>query len=175
MSAKAKQHDVAFTTYIQKVASPIGDLYLGASEKGLQWIKLLGEIEIKSNPNHITENTAEQLNLYFAKDLKTFEVALDLDGFTDFSLRVWNTLMTIPYGETISYMQLAVRLGDPKCIRAAASANGRNPIPIIIPCHRVIGSNGDLTGFALGLEIKKALLGIENPMKFSLIQGSLIL
>jgi len=92
---------------------------------------------------------------------------LDLEGNTEFSIKVWNKLTQIPYGKTISYLQLAIDMGDQKCIRAAATANGRNPIPIIIPCHRVIGSDGSLTGYALGLEVKRKLLALENPIKYS--------
>jgi methylated-DNA-[protein]-cysteine S-methyltransferase len=172
-SAIVGPNDVFLAPYVQKSISPIGDIYLGASEKGLRWIKLLGDMDIEEKPNLVTEKAADQLKLYFAKELQTFQLTLDLGGYSDFSQRVWQQLMDIPYGQTISYMQLALRLGDAKCIRAAATANGRNPIPIIIPCHRVIGSNGDLTGFALGLDVKKALLSIENPMKYNITQGKL--
>ncbi|MBK8886607.1 MAG: methylated-DNA--[protein]-cysteine S-methyltransferase [Saprospiraceae bacterium] len=109
---------------------------------------------------------------YFEGKRTTFDLAFDLDGFTEFSQKVWTELLNIPYGETISYKELAIRLGDVKCIRAAGTANGRNPIPIIIPCHRVIGSDGNLTGYALGLDIKKALLTLENPQKYWQVQGS---
>ena len=167
--------DTGSTTYLQKMASPFGTLYIGASDDGLRWIKLSGHGVIQENPNTLTENVSNQLHAYFEKKLSVFDVSLDLEGYTDFSQRVWKQLMAIPYGKTISYLQLAMHLGDPKSIRAAATANGRNPIPIIIPCHRVIGSNGDLTGFALGLDVKKTLLSIENPIKFGLTQGTLSL
>jgi methylated-DNA-[protein]-cysteine S-methyltransferase len=93
--------------------------------------------------------------------LKEFELPLSLEG-TEFQLRVWNSLRTIRYGETISYGQLAQRIGKPKAVRAVGLANGSNPIPIIIPCHRVIGSDGSLTGFGGGLPNKKKLLALES-------------
>jgi methylated-DNA-[protein]-cysteine S-methyltransferase len=102
-----------------------------------------------------------QLNAYFRGELKVFTVPLSLRG-TDFQLQVWNALRKIPYGETISYAQLARGIGNPKAVRAVGLANGQNPIPIIIPCHRVIGSDGSLTGFGGGLPNKKKLLTLES-------------
>jgi len=102
-----------------------------------------------------------QLKEYFSGGRKVFDLPLDLQG-TDFQLKVWRELLKIPYGETITYKELANRLGNPKCIRAAAKANGANPVPIIVPCHRVIGSDGSLTGYAGGLEIKEKLLVFEG-------------
>ena len=99
----------------------------------------------------------QQLRAYFAKELETFELTLAPEG-TDFQQSVWNELCGIPYGETISYGELAKRVGNPKASRAVGAANGQNPIPIIIPCHRVIGSDGKLTGFGGGLPIKEKLL-----------------
>lgn len=168
-----KISNIANAPYVQKLISPIGDLYIGASDIGLIWIKLIDDHIQTDTPNGITHTVAEQLTSYFEGNLCQFDITLDLSGYTDFSLSVWAELSKIPYGQTISYMQLAVRLGDPKCIRAAATANGRNPIPIVIPCHRVIGSDGSLTGFALGLNIKKQLLAIENPRKYKWVQVDL--
>jgi len=111
--------------------------------------------------------TAEQLQTYFAGERTTFEVPLDLQG-TPFERRVWKALLGIPFGETVSYRDIAERIGQPKACRAVGLANGRNPVPIIVPCHRVIGSNGTLTGYGGGLEIKERLLvleGIELPKK----------
>ena len=102
-----------------------------------------------------------QLQAYFDGELREFDLPLAPEG-TEFQLRVWNTLRAIPYGETISYAQLAQKIGDPKAVRAVGLANGSNPIPIIIPCHRVIGSNGSLTGFGGGLSNKKKLLALES-------------
>jgi methylated-DNA-[protein]-cysteine S-methyltransferase len=103
----------------------------------------------------------EQLNDYFAGRRSKFTVKLDFVG-TEFQMKVWKALTTIPFGETRSYAQIAQQVGSPKAVRAVGAANGRNPISIIAPCHRVIGSNGKLTGFAGGLEIKARLLGLES-------------
>jgi methylated-DNA-[protein]-cysteine S-methyltransferase len=105
-----------------------------------------------------------QLSEYFEGNRTQFDVKLNPKG-TDFQKRVWVQLQEIPFNKTISYQEMANRLGDPKVIRAAASANGKNPIAIIIPCHRVIGSDGSLTGYASGLHRKKWLLAHENPVK----------
>lgn len=159
-----------FTEYY---LSPIGLLEIGASEKGLKYIHLTSGGKVNLTPNKHTSETKKQLNEYFEGIRKNFSIDLDLEGNTEFSIKVWNKLTQIPYGKTISYLQLAIDMGDQKCIRAAASANGRNPIPIIIPCHRVIGSDGSLTGYALGLEVKRKLLALENPIKYSDRQISL--
>jgi methylated-DNA-[protein]-cysteine S-methyltransferase len=103
----------------------------------------------------------DQLNRYFAGDLKNFTLPMAPEG-TNFQRRVWQNLCDIPYGETISYGQLAQRIGNPNASRAVGLANGSNPIPIIIPCHRVIGSNGKLTGYGGGLPIKEKLLALER-------------
>ena len=103
---------------------------------------------------------AFQNNILLGKR-KQFDLPLEIEG-TEFQKRVWNELLKIPYGKTISYKELAVRLGDEKVIRAAASANGANPLPIVIPCHRVIGSDGSLIGYGGGLEIKEKLLILEG-------------
>jgi len=102
-----------------------------------------------------------QLQAYFRGELKEFDLPLAMEG-TEFQLRVWNALRAIPYGETVSYARLAERIGNPKAVRAVGLANGKNPIPIIVPCHRVIGSDGSLTGFGGGLSTKKLLLELEN-------------
>jgi len=104
-----------------------------------------------------------QLKEYFAGTRKEFDVTLDIEG-TDFQKRVWNELRNIPYGKTISYKTLSEKLGDVKAIRAVGKANGQNPIAIIIPCHRVIGANGNLVGYAGGLDIKEKLLHIEGAL-----------
>jgi methylated-DNA-[protein]-cysteine S-methyltransferase len=106
----------------------------------------------------------EQLNAYFAGELREFSITLDPEG-TPFQTRVWRELERIPYGETISYGQLAQRVGNPKACRAVGLANGSNPISIIVPCHRVIGSNGKLTGYGGGLPIKQHLLALERRQR----------
>jgi len=102
-----------------------------------------------------------QFRLYFAGELQAFDLPLEMVG-TDFQKRVWRELRNIPYGETRSYGQLAERIGAPRAVRAVGAANGRNPIPIIVPCHRVIGSSGKLVGFGGGLEWKRMLLDLES-------------
>jgi methylated-DNA-[protein]-cysteine S-methyltransferase len=120
----------------------------------------LGPLE--EDRNHPVLREAErQLSDYFAGKRETFSLKLDFAG-TDFQKKVWNALTTIPFGQTRSYGQIARQIGHPKAVRAVGAANGRNPISIIAPCHRVIGSNGKLTGFAGGLKAKAALLEMET-------------
>jgi len=104
---------------------------------------------------------SKQLDEYFNKKLKTFDLPLIKHG-TDFQITIWEALQTIPYGETCNYKQIAVKVKNPNACRAVGMANNRNPIPIIIPCHRVIGSDGSLTGYAGGLELKRKLLNLEQ-------------
>lgn len=108
----------------------------------------------------VMRETLAQLRAYFAGDLRVFDVPLEVVG-TDFQKRVWRALRTIPFGETRSYSQVAGQIGSPRAVRAVGAANGRNPIPIIVPCHRVIGASGGLVGFGGGLEWKRFLLGLE--------------
>jgi methylated-DNA-[protein]-cysteine S-methyltransferase len=110
----------------------------------------------------LTKAASKQLDEYFNGKRTVFDLPLNLDG-TDFQVKVWHTLQTIPYGETCSYGHLAKMIGNPKACRAVGMANNRNPIPIIIPCHRVIGQDGSLTGYAGGLELKEKLLMLEKP------------
>ena len=149
--------------------SPVGRLKLVASEHGLLailWendgpkrVRLGATIE---DANHTTlRETARQLDDYFAGRRTTFSVPLAFNG-TDFQKQVWQALLAIPFGETRTYGQLAAQLGNPFASRAVGAANGKNPISIIAPCHRVIGGNGKLTGFAGGLEAKAFLLGLEG-------------
>ena len=148
--------------------SPVGELKLVASEKGL--VAILWENDdpkrvrlspLKEDNNHPVLLAAEkQLKEYFAGKLQAFSLQLDFGG-TEFQKKVWNALLTIPFGETRSYGQIAQQIGSPKAVRAVGAANGKNPLSIIAPCHRVIGANGKLTGFAGGLKVKAQLLGIE--------------
>jgi len=115
---------------------------------------------VKSDTPLIKE-TVKQLDEYFSGKRRDFNLPLVLHG-TDFQVKVWNALRQIPYGETCTYGEIARMIGSPKACRAVGMANNRNPIPVIIPCHRVIGSNGSLTGYAGGLEIKQKLLNLEN-------------
>ena len=114
-------------------------------------------------------NVYPQLKEYFSEERKQFDLPLEIEG-TEFQKRVWNELSKISYGKTISYKELAIRLGDEKVIRAAASANGANPLPIVIPCHRVIGSDGTLIGYGGGLGIKEKLLILEGSRQKDLFK-----
>ncbi len=115
----------------------------------------------------LAQETMRQLDEYFAGQRQKFDLPLRFIG-SDFQKRVWQSLLTIPYGETITYSEQSIRLGTPKAIRAIASANGANPISVIAPCHRVIGKNGKLTGYAGGLDVKQFLLDLEMRSKQNL-------
>ncbi len=120
--------------------------------------------ELKETP--LLKETHRQLDAYFNRKLKVFNIPFVLEG-TPFQQKVWRALCDIPYGTCITYGELAVRIGDPKACRAVGMANGRNPLPVIIPCHRIIGSGGKLTGYTGGLEIKTKLLQVEGITLFS--------
>jgi methylated-DNA-[protein]-cysteine S-methyltransferase len=128
--------------------------------------ELLQATKLHSNDPYLFE-VFNQLNEYFSGSRKKFDLPLDIDG-TEFQKKVWNELKKIPYGKTKSYKYIAEKLGDVKAIRAVGKANGQNPVPILIPCHRVIGSNGKLTGYAGGLDIKEKLLEIEGSRSLEL-------
>lgn len=139
----------------------VGVLKIVADDKNLKEVIFLDKVNEKASRNEITALTIEQLSEYFSGKRKEFNIPLEPIG-TDFQKKVWKELTNIPFGTSVSYLLMAERLGDPKVIRAAASANSRNPISIIIPCHRVIGSDGSLTGYAGGLQRKEWLLRHEN-------------
>jgi methylated-DNA-[protein]-cysteine S-methyltransferase len=155
-----------FTTYID---SPIGVILLIFNSKfeltAAQFNDKEHEVPAAKRIEIIeVQNTVKQFEEYFEGKRTQFDLKLAPEG-TEFQKKVWKHLQEIQFGKTISYQQMANQLGNPKVIRAAASANGRNPISIIIPCHRVIGSDGSLTGYAGGLHRKKWLLEHENPVK----------
>ncbi|MBN2305705.1 MAG: methylated-DNA--[protein]-cysteine S-methyltransferase [Anaerolineae bacterium] len=146
--------------------SPIGTLAITASDTGITAIQFLDAPppDQPSNPPIIPpalQTCIDQLREYFAGQRQTFTVPLDMQG-TEFQRRVWTELCAIPFGETRTYMQLAEIVGDPKAVRAVGTTNGRNPIAVIVPCHRVIGSDGSLTGYAGGLWRKEWLLTHEG-------------
>jgi methylated-DNA-[protein]-cysteine S-methyltransferase len=151
------------------IDSPVGELKLVASDKGL--VAILWEndsprrvrlSELVANEKHpVLVETEHQLDEYFAGKRKAFSVPFDMRG-TRFQQDVWAALLAIPFGETRSYGQLAKQLGNPRASRAVGAANGKNPVSIIVPCHRVIGSSGKLTGFAGGLDTKAHLLNLEK-------------
>jgi len=149
--------------------SPIGELLLTASDSALTGVWFPGRGELPAAPandghapaNAVLARACEQLAEYFAGERTTFAVPLEPGG-TAFQRRVWEALRAIPYGTTLSYSELARRLGDVRATRAVGAANGRNPIPIIVPCHRVVGADGSLTGFGGGLDRKRWLLEHEG-------------
>lgn len=149
------------------IPSPVGDLVLTASETGLTGVYFptsrTQPRSLRRGTNDLLNRVAAQLQEYFAGTRTTFDLPLEPSG-TDFQLSVWELLRNIPYGVTTSYGELARRLGDPKATRAVGAANGANPIPIIVPCHRVVGSKGELTGFGGGLDRKRWLLEHEGAL-----------
>lgn len=152
---------------VRRLITPIGELTLTASDAALTGIYFPGSQVAPpaghDGPSEILDRACDQLAEYFAGKRITFDVPLGASG-TEFEHRVWNLLSTIPYGSTTSYGALAQRLGDPSQARAVGAANGKNPIPIIVPCHRVIGAHGDLTGFGGGIERKRWLLQHEGVL-----------
>ncbi len=151
------------TAYYQ---SPLGLLIIQGSEKGISSIHWSNEGNRKNQTPELLHDCVSQLEAYFKRERFTFTLQLDWSGATDFDQQVWKYLLTIPYGKTVSYSDVAQAIGSPKGVRAVGAANGRNPIPIIVPCHRVIGKNGDLVGFSGGLDVKSKLLEIERPLEF---------
>jgi len=155
------------TNYYTEIESPVGPLLLVAGDAGLRRVEFMnGRTAVRLDPEWIKDEqplaeVIRQLREYFAGDRENFDLPLAPEG-TAFQRDVWKRLCDIPYGETISYGELARRVGNPKASRAVGLANGSNPIAIIIPCHRVIGSNGKLTGYGGGLPIKEKLLALER-------------
>lgn len=143
--------------------TPLGSAEISGNEEGISSIQILDKAQPESkNIPEILIPAIEQLTAYFNGDLKTFSLKLNPEG-TTFQKKVWNALTQIPFGTTISYLELSQILGDVKAVRAVAAANGKNPLWIVVPCHRVIGSDGSLTGYAGGLWRKKWLLEHEHP------------
>lgn len=158
-------------TYYRTIDSPIGPLLLTATSRGLSGVFMQDH---QGGPAPAPDwapdegrldPAADQLRRYFAGELHEFELALDLQG-TPFQIEVWNALRDIPYGQTRSYGELARAIGRPAAVRAVGLANGCNPVSIIVPCHRVIGSDGSLTGYGGGLDRKKYLLDLEAAVLF---------
>ena len=155
--------------YFKEIDSPVGLLKLVAHDQALVavlWenespnrVRVATLIEDQNHP--VLLKTQQQLREYFNQTRTIFDLALDFQG-TDFQKKVWQALLTIPFGETRSYKQIAEQIGNVKAVRAVGAANGKNPISIIAPCHRVVGANGKLVGFAGGLENKEILLKIEK-------------
>ncbi len=144
------------------INSPLGITKIEGDENGISVISVLSEGELTVKIPKNLQEAVSQLQDYFEGKRTHFTFKINPKG-TDFQIKVWQELANIPFGKNISYLDLAKKLGDPKVIRAAASANGKNPLWIVIPCHRVIGSDGSLTGYAGGIWRKKWLLEHENP------------
>lgn len=166
--------------FIQHYNSPCGKLFLGSIGGDLclcNWtnekhpgrvdkrLKQLLQADYEETPSQVTQEAARQLDEYFRRERTTFDIPLRFAG-TPFQLKVWQLLLMIPYGQTISYGEMARRLGIPQSVRAVANANGANAISIIAPCHRVVGSDGSLTGFGGGIEAKRYLLALEAGSLF---------
>ena len=161
------------TMQLQHLDSPIGHLTLVASRDGLSHVLFDGQEpgdvglpddlpEVDDDP--ILEEAARQLVEYFAGDRREFDLPLDLRG-TEFQRAAWTALADVPYGETRSYGEQADAIGRPGASRAVGAANGKNPVPIVLPCHRIIGADGSLTGFGGGLAVKQRLLGHEQAQQ----------
>jgi len=145
--------------------TPLGTAEIIGNEQGIQSVSVLDQdIETSASIPAFAKDCVLQMEEYFAGDRTEFDLKLNLQG-TDFQKSVWRELLNIPYGKTRTYLEQTKKIGDPKAIRAVASANGKNPIWIIVPCHRVIGSDGSLTGYAGGIWRKKWLLEHESPVK----------
>lgn len=164
------------TSYTE-YTSPLGTLLLAATERGLcglyfeQHRYFSGPLGWRHVPAHPQlREAARQLDEYFGGSRRSFDLSLDLAG-TPFQNAVWEALQTLPFGTTASYRMMAERVGSPKAIRAAGTAIGRNPVSIIVPCHRVLGTSGELSGYAGGLDRKRALLAFENRTDCSAVPG----
>ena len=149
------------TAFIQ---TPLGIAKIEGNENGISVVSVTQESELSIKIPKNLKQAVTELNEYFEGKRKEFTFKINPQG-TDFQQKVWQELLKIPFGKTMSYLDLSKKLGDVKAIRAVASANGKNPLWIVVPCHRVIGTDGSLTGYAGGLWRKKWLLEHENPLK----------
>lgn len=157
------------------IDSPIGPLTLAGTGATLQHLRMVDQTYEPDRADWVRADDAfaavvEQLTAYFAGELTTFDVAIDLAG-TEFQRRVWTALQAIPYGRTVTYGQIAAQIGAPAASRAVGLANGHNPISIIVPCHRVVGANGALTGYGGGLDRKRFLLELEREREQEALFG----
>jgi methylated-DNA-[protein]-cysteine S-methyltransferase len=147
-----------------RIASPVGELTLVGGDAGLRAVLFAGEAapaDAVEAPHPVLDDAARQLREWFAGERTVFDLPLDLGAATAFQRRAWLALAAIPYGTTRSYGEQARTLGMPRAARAVGAANGRNPLSIVLPCHRLVGADGSLTGFSGGLEVKRALLAHE--------------
>ncbi|MCB9283146.1 MAG: methylated-DNA--[protein]-cysteine S-methyltransferase [Lewinellaceae bacterium] len=148
--------------------SPLGILEIVATLRGIRSIKFVERRGKNSDPMpDLLENCLQQLAEYFEGNRREFKLPFDWSGEPEFHQEVWRELLEIPYGHTTSYLAIAEKLGNPKAVRAVGQANAHNPIAIVVPCHRVIAKSGDLQGYFYGLDVKRQLLELENPMSFA--------
>jgi len=166
MKRKEREGSGAAVVHFTHVQSPVGRLRVAWSARGLVRIDTGRQLDAPPPAHWVRDDESQdpalaQLRDYFAGERRAFDLRLDLGG-TDFQRRVWAALADIPYGQTATYAQLAQRIGHPGSARAVGAAVGRNPVSIVLPCHRVIGSDGSLTGYAGGLPVKEKLLAIEG-------------
>ena len=148
------------TIYVSKFELEGERWKITGTEKGISGIYPVAE-DFSVRENEITRKAARQLQEYFFHGRTSFSIPLDLHG-TPFRTRVWEALRSIPYGETVSYSRIAAEIGNPKAVRAVGQAIGKNPCLIVVPCHRVVGKDGSLTGFSAGMDLKKRLLALEG-------------
>lgn len=155
-----------------RINSPIGVLYLVASSKGLRGIywnrqaeRMVNQPDTSKPEEKMVDQASKQLSQYFSAKRKQFDLPLDLEG-TAFQKKVWQQLQQIPFGSTLSYGDIARKIKNPRAVRAVGSANGKNPVCIIVPCHRVIASDGSIGGYSGGLDVKRKLLALEGVQSF---------
>jgi methylated-DNA-[protein]-cysteine S-methyltransferase len=156
------------TVVFRIVSSPIGNMYISGSALGLRAIRKTEDPVTSQNlpQEHAVEIAAAQLAEYFDKKRTVFHLDFDFSGHPKFSVEVWHQLLNIPYGTTAAYSDIAEKMNAPKAVRAVGMANRNNPFAIVVPCHRVIGKSGDLTGYFYGLDTKMQLLRLENPARY---------
>ncbi|GEM80821.1 methylated-DNA--[protein]-cysteine S-methyltransferase [Vibrio superstes] len=153
------------TTFNMLYDSPIGKMIIISNGEAIIEIDHVNtELEITENPDELCLKASHQLDEYFAGDRRSFDLPLQSKQGTEFQRKAWTALTTIPYGETISYGEQAKRMDNPKAVRAVGGANGKNPFSIVVPCHRVIGANGTLTGYTGGMNRKEWLLNFESSV-----------
>ncbi|MFC3193270.1 methylated-DNA--[protein]-cysteine S-methyltransferase [Marinicella sediminis] len=153
------------TNHQQTYESPLGPITITATRRGISSLYFKPP-EQADCPNEHTSMCAQQLDAYFQGQQTSFDVPLDVNG-TAFQKQVWQALQDIPYGQVASYRDIAIAIGNPKAMRAVGAANGKNPVSIVVPCHRVIGADGSLTGYAGGLSRKQHLLQLEAKAMFN--------
>lgn len=150
--------------YVDSFETPLGRMEIQASKEAIQSIMFVDDV-MPRRPNNVTDIGIEQLQQYYAGERTQFELPMDAQG-TEFQKQVWSALCGINFGETCSYSDIADAIQNPKAVRAVGSANGKNPLTIVVPCHRIIGRDGSLTGYASGVERKSWLLNHESPSLF---------